>query len=251
MKNLSLAVLTIALSTSVFSASATTISAQSQKYGVDGVEVIVGDTQYASGSHAGTIGDPGIGLQPIFFGTRISFASFKARATENEHGVYELAASTSAHSANTGKFNFTQVANAEVYFGDWSKTGIDGDATHTAFYSGKDVTESLPNSGQVEYTIAGINQFDSSGKLSGTFNADFDTKEYTGSLSGQELNITMSGDILEQEQYQFNGTAIANESIVGHSYGNFFGADATEVAGIVSFGSEHIKDVAFGGSKAQ
>ncbi|MEY0230684.1 Slam-dependent surface lipoprotein [Providencia manganoxydans] len=249
MKNLSLAVLTIALSTSVFNASAEIAFAQSQKYGVDGVEVIVGDTQYASGSHAGAIGDPGIGLQPIFFGTRISFASFKARATENEHGVYELAASTSAHSANTGKFNFTQVANAEVYFGDWSKTGIDGDTTHTAFYSGKDVTESLPNSGQVEYTIAGINQFDSASKLSGAFNADFDTKTYTGALSGQSLNITMNGDILDQGQ--FEGKAVANESITGDSSGHFFGPDAEAVAGIVTFESEHIKDVAFGGSKAQ
>lgn len=249
MKNLSLAVLAFALSATTLNASAVTISAQSQEYGVDGVEVVVGDTQYARGSHAGAIGDPGIGLQSIFFGTRISFSSFKARAVENEHGVYELAASTSAHPVNTGKFNFTQVANEEVYFGDWSKTGIDGDATHTAFYSGKDVTESLPNSGQVEYTIAGINQFDSAGKLSGAFNADFDTKTYTGALSGQSLNITMDGNILEQGQ--FKGDAIANESIEGRSSGHFFGTDAEAVAGIVTFDSDHTKDVAFGGSKAQ
>lgn len=250
MKNLSLAVLTLALSTSAFSASATTVSAQSQKYGTDGIEVTVGGAEFAGGQHGGAIGDPGIGLQSIFGGTKITLSSFKSRAPENEHGVHELAASTSVHSArNTGKFNFAQVANAEVYFGDWSKTGIDGDGTHTAFYSGKDVTEFLPNSGKAEYTIAGINQFDSSGKLSGGFNADFDTKTYTGSLSGQSLSITMDGDILDQGQ--FKGDAIANESIEGRSSGHFFGTEAEAVAGIVTFESEHIKDVAFGGSKAQ
>lgn len=85
--------------------------------------------------------------------------------------------------------------------------------------------------------------------LNGAFNADFDTKEYTGSLSGQSLNITMDGNILDQGQ--FAGTAIANESLIGKSSGYFFGADAEAVAGIVTFESDHMKDVAFGGLQAQ
>ncbi|WP_440442667.1 hypothetical protein [Providencia huaxiensis] len=32
-----------------------------------------------------------------------------------------------------GKFQFSQVADAEVYFGDWSQTGVNGDNTHSLF----------------------------------------------------------------------------------------------------------------------
>lgn len=249
MKNLSLTALTIVLSSVAFSTSGETVSGQSQAYDSNGVEVNVGKTQFAQGTHSGVIGDPGVGLKTIANGTRIGFSGFKSLAPENEQGVNVLPASSGGHGGAMGEFHFTQVANAEVYFGDWSKTGSVGDQTHTAFFSGKKATESVPTTGQAEYTIAGINQFDGPGKLSGVFNADFGSKKYTGALNGQSLNITMNGNI--QDKGQFSGSAIANGSIQGKSSGQFFGKNADVVAGITTFDSDHTKDTSFGGSKVQ
>lgn len=249
MKYLSFTALTFALSTAAFGVNAETISKQSQAYKTNGVEVIVGETQATGGQHSGVAGAPGVGLASIFGGKTIGFSGFKSFAKENAQDVNVLAASSNGHRSEMGEFHFTQVANAEVYFGDWSKTGVAGDSTHTAFFSGKDATESVPTSGQAEYTLAGINQFDGPDKLNGVFTADFATKEYTGSLKGESLNIAIKGDILDKGQ--FVGTAIANQSISGQSEGQFFGTNAEVVAGITTFKNDHSKDTAFGGSKVQ
>lgn len=58
MKNLSLTALTIVLSSVAFSTSGETVSGQSQAYDSNGVEVNVGKTQFAQGTHSGVIGDP-------------------------------------------------------------------------------------------------------------------------------------------------------------------------------------------------
>lgn len=247
MKNLSLLAVMVSLASTTFIAKAETFSAQSQAYDSNGVEVNVGPTEFAAGTHSGVIGDPGVGLKSIANGTRIGFSGFKSLAPANADGVHVLAASSGGHGGGMGEFHFTQVANAEIYFGDWSKTGAAGDQTHTAFYSGKDATESVPTAGTAEYTIAGINQFDGPGKLSGKLTADFGKSEYVGSLSGQSLNITMNGDILNKGQ--FAGEAVANGTLQGTSSGQFFGANAEHVAGITTFQDDHTKDTAFGGSK--
>lgn len=247
MHKLSLLALTLSVTGMAFSANAATVSDQSQSYGTNGVEVKVGPTQSSGGFHGGKVGDPGVGLQSIANGKTIAFSGFKSLAPENSQGVHVLAASSGGHGGGMGEFHFAQVANAEVYFGDWSKTGLQGDQTHTAFYSGKEATTSVPTTGSAEYTLAGINQFDSAGKLSGVFNANFATKEYTGSLTGETLNITMNGDLLDKGQ--FAGEALANGTIQGESKGQFFGANAETVAGITSFASDHSKDTAFGGNK--
>lgn len=247
MKKLSLIALTLSFTGLAFTANAVTTQGQSQKYDSNGVEVRVAPTEFSAGPHSGTIGDPGVGLKSIANGSTISFAGFKSLAPENTQGVNVLAASSGGHGSGMGEFHFTQVANSEVYFGDWSKTGIAGDQTHTAFYSGKDATESVPATGTADYTIAGINQFDGPGKLNGTFTADFAKKEYTGSLNGQSLNIAMNGDILDKGQ--FYGDATANGSIKGTSSGQFFGTNADQVAGITTFKDDHTKDTSFGGAK--
>ncbi|WP_183141018.1 Slam-dependent surface lipoprotein, partial [Pseudomonas aeruginosa] len=191
-------------------------------------------------------GAPGVGLQNVYDGKRIAFSGLKMMAPDNADGIHVLKANNSGHGGGMGEFHFAQVANADVYYGDWSKTGQSNDPTHTAYYSGKDATTSIPTTGSAEYTIAGINQ-NVSGQLTGVFNADFATKKYTGSLNSQTLNITMNGGL--QGNGGFAGSALANGTVSGQSSGQFFGPNAQTVAGITTFDSDHSKDTAFGGNK--
>ncbi|EJD6612601.1 hypothetical protein M0L22_RS04405 [Providencia rettgeri] len=243
-----ISVLTLAVTFSVFFSStmAETISGQSQSYDNNMVNIRIDETESTMGPHGGALGTPGIGYRSIAGGKTISFSGLKSSDIKKPDNVYLLDGTTIPH-GNMGKFQFSQVADAEVYFGDWSQTGVNGDTTHTAYFSGENAMSEVPSSGQANYTLEGINQFDGETKLIGSFTADFNDKSYKGSLKGKTLSISMGGNIAEQGK--FSGNAIANDTITGSSMGQLFGDNAEQVAGITSFkGHEHL-DTAFGGKK--
>lgn len=245
MKKLSL--ITVAVSLSIFSVGvmAETVSNQSLDYSDGLTNIIVGKTQSTMGPHGGSIGAPGIGSRHKMGGMMISFSGLKNLVTQKPNNVYVLESGGSPH-GGMGKFQFSQVADAEVYFGDWSQTGETDDAMHTVYFSGENATTEVPTSGQATYTIAGINQFAGEEKQAGWFNADFADKSYTGALEGVNSH-SMAGAI--EEDGKFSGTAIANGIHQGDSMGQLFGDNAEQVAGILSYENNRELDTAFGGQK--
>lgn len=245
-----LSVITFAITAAVYSSAvfAETKSGQSQGYENGTVDIRIDKTESGMRHHAGPAGAPGIGYRGMRNGKTISFAGLKNMVEKKPDNVYVLESGGSSH-GGMGKFQFSQVADAEVYFGDWSQTGEASDQTHTAYFSGENSTAVVPTSGQAVYSVEGINQFDGEAKLTGTFNADFADKSYTGALQGESLKVSMNGDIIDQGK--FVGAAIANETIAGLSEGQFFGDNAEHVAGITSFEGHRELDTAFGGKKAE
>ncbi|MEX6183660.1 hypothetical protein AB6G20_09090 [Providencia hangzhouensis] len=171
----------------------------------------------------------------------ISFSGLKNLVTQKPNNVYVLESGGSPH-GGMGKFQFSQVADAEVYFGDWSQTGKLM-RQRTRFISGENATTEL-TSGQETHTIAGINQFAGEEKQAGWFNADFADKSYTGALEGVNSH-SMEGAI--EEDGKFSGTAIANGIHQGDSMGQLFGDNAEQVD--VSYENNRELDTAFGGQK--
>lgn len=215
------------------------LSQQSQSYNQGKTDIDVGKTQYEGGG-------PGLGYRFVTEGITISLPELKEQATKAANGVYIIDKAEDYH-GSIGRFNFSQVADAEIYYGDWSQTGDVMDSKHTAFYSGKEIGNDIPTEGQASYTISGVNQYESSSKIPGTFLVDFGQKTYEGILDGQLANIKFSGEI--GEGGKFSGVALANEQAEGISAGQLFGQDAALVAGMTSFAGNHQYDTAFGGVK--
>ncbi|MGG4662491.1 Slam-dependent surface lipoprotein [Providencia vermicola] len=221
------------------------LSQQSQNYSQGKTDIDVGKTQYEGGGGTNE-GNPGLGYRFVTEGITISFSELKDKATKAANGIYIIDKAEGYH-GSIGRFNFSQVADAEIYYGDWSQTGDIVDSKHTAFYSGKEIGNDIPTEGQASYTISGVNQYESSSKMPGTFLADFGQKTYEGTLDGQLANIKFSGEI--GEDGKFSGVALANDQADGISTGQLFGQDAAQVAGMVSFPENHQYDTAFGGVK--
>lgn len=230
-------------------ASAVTESAQSQTYETERSNIRVAGTEVVRGPHGGQLGDPGIGHRSIAGGKTISLLGLTNMGEKTDEGVTIVNSGGPSNHSGMGKFQFSKVADAEVYYGDWSQTGDSDDAKHTAFFSGKDATTVVPTEGKATYTIAGINQYDGEKKLSGIFEADFGDKDYTGSLQGEDLKIALEGKI--HDAGSFSGSAIANDTVSGLSYGRFFGENAEHVGGITVFNSDHQYDTAFAGSQTE
>lgn len=218
---------------------------QSQNYAQGKTDIDVGKTQY-EGDGGVNNNDPGMGYRFVTDGITISFSSLKEKAIKAANDVYIIDKAEGYH-GSIGKFNFSQVADAEIYYGDWSESGEVIDPKHTAFYSGKETTSEIPTEGQASYTIMGLNQYESSGKMPGVYLVDFGKKLYEGSLDGEFARVEFSGEI--GENGKFSGVALANDQAEGISAGQLFGQDAAQVAGIVSFPENHQYDTAFGGVK--
>lgn len=243
-----LSLITLVVSFSVFSSGvmAEAVSGQSQSYDGEKTDIIVGGTQSVRGTHGGVIGAPGIGYRYMKDGMRISFSGLKNMVSHKPDNVYVLESGGGPH-GGMGKFQFSQVADVEIYYGDWSQTGEEGDKRHTAYFSGENASTAVPTNGKATYTLEGVNQFDGEAKLAGAFEADFGDKTYNGSLQGVSNSYTMTGSI--EDQGKFSGIAVANGSIDGTSSGQFFGDNAEHMAGITSFAGHEELDTAFSGKK--
>ncbi|WP_369310320.1 Slam-dependent surface lipoprotein [Providencia rettgeri] len=218
-------------------------SGQSQDFNTNAPSIKVGPTEGSAGGHGGAIGDPGIGVQSVHNGKIISFSGLTKMAPKqsgNEAHVIAMPNSGGAHN-KMGVFNFAQVADAEVYFGEWSSTGAATDTTHTAYYSGKDITTNMPTAGTAEYSVKGINQYSGGAMATGTLTANFGTKSLAGNIGATNIDATIKNNAT------FVGDATLNEA-VGKTRGHFFGDQAKHIAGVTEF-SDHSKDMAFGGSR--
>lgn len=216
--------------------------------------VKVGPTEVMPGPHGGVAGEPGIGVSTVGHGAIVSLGGLTRLAPANTDGVRPISmAITPAPDGSGGStdhramgvFNFTQVASEPVYFGEWSATGAETDATHTAYYAGKDVTAVMPVAGQAVYAVKGINQYSTNGLMEGSLTADFGQNTLVGNMKNTQSTLKIEADIIGST---FEGTATMNVVEEGLSQGHFFGNNASALAGIATF-DDHTKDTAFGGSR--
>ncbi|PHM73966.1 Slam-dependent surface lipoprotein [Xenorhabdus kozodoii] len=206
----------------------------------------VGKTEIGSNSHGGTSDAPGIGVSSINNAQLIGFSGLTRMAQADSNGIHNISrAGAPGSHGGMGVFHFSKVANADVYFGEWS-TGKADDDTHTVYYAGKDITTNIPTDGTATYTITGINQYSGNNALSGTFTADFGEKTLVGSISNTAMEINIDANI--QSDAQFIGSATTG-GLEGETQGHFFGDSASSLAGYATFEDDRSKDTAFGGSK--
>ncbi|MDC9593890.1 Slam-dependent surface lipoprotein [Xenorhabdus sp. IM139775] len=204
----------------------------------------VGVTQPGSGPHGGKGGEPGIGVSSVYGGQITGFAGLTRMAPADSNGIHNI--SMAGSHGGMGVFHFSKVANADVYFGEWSQTGKADDKTHTVYYAGKDITTNIPTDGTATYAVTGINQYSGSNALSGTLTADFGEKTLIGSMANTAMTLNIDADI--GADAKFEGDAkIGN--LAGTTEGHFFGDSASSLAGYAKFAGDHSKDTAFGGSK--
>jgi len=206
-------------------------------------------------------GLPGIGNSGAYNGTLISFEALQAIAPgittgNGENGNWRKTTITPDPAVippdyeNIGYFNFIQVANESVYFGEWSQEGTSSDSTHTVYYAGEagDVVNTLPTQ-TATYTVVGINN---GGILNGSLTANFGgNNQLSGTFFNSDLTIDIAATINTVDA-SFSGGALANgidEGTFGTAKGHFFGDGATALAGITDFASDSSLNTAFGGIK--
>ncbi|HEJ9413207.1 TPA: Slam-dependent surface lipoprotein [Proteus mirabilis] len=204
----------------------------------------------AYGPHQSAGGEPGVGISNVYGGKKIGFASLtptNMSGGADSHGVYTVQ-SNPQHS-NLGVFHFSQVTDANVYFGTWARTDSVTDTTHQSYYVGKEVTSTLPTD-SATYTVTGISQYSGNNLLSGTFDVDFSQKTIGGSLANNLRTVELERGNIYTANNQVTFSADAKEDTTsGIVEGAFFGENAGVLAGIVVFHSDHTKDIGFGGSK--
>ncbi|UAB70352.1 transferrin-binding protein-like solute binding protein [Vibrio sp. SCSIO 43132] len=184
-------------------------------------------------------------------GKRVDFESLANRASgifgTTRDGIHT---SGNYHFSNT-HYNFAQAANQDVWFGEWYEGSQDsGFNNRVVYYVGDNTGTTVPTTGTATYSVAGVNKFNGSNKLSGTFTANFGTQKLTGSINNASLTVGVNANI-NASTAAFNGTATATTggaSTNGTSQGHFFGANASALAGIATFTNSDL-DTAFGGSK--
>ena len=115
-----------------------------------------------------------------------------------------------------------------MWFGEWS--GRRGGFNNRQVFRWRP-RRHHPASGTATYAVAGLNRFNGSNLLSGTFAANFGTGKLTGGLTGGGQTLAISANINSADA-SFAGTAVANGSVTGNSQGQFFGANAATLAGI-------------------
>ncbi|EPG6344930.1 Slam-dependent surface lipoprotein, partial [Acinetobacter baumannii] len=150
---------------------------------------------------------------------------------------------------------FGQVGTQEVYFGEWWKAGdTPASASHTVYYAGDNTNTTVPTAGTATYTVAGING-SGSNLLSGTFTANYGAGTLEGTLTGTGTavsSLSLDGVAFNPGTAAFAGLATANGTAgidnSGVVQGQFFGANASALAGIAQFDNVSY-NTAFGGAK--
>lgn len=244
----------------VGSVQADIVSGQSYTNTVDGLKL--GAAYDGSGTAGGGVVGELRSLNTSFQNHLVSFIdnpSYGGSYDANT-GIYHLAAGIDLAGiafphTGLGVWNFKKVGADDTWYGEWSKetqangayTGQGDDSTRTVFYVGNDTGTTVPSAGTASYTVNGVNN---GNLLSGTYNANF----ANGTLEGQ---LTGSGTVTSLEiaanfavgDAKFSGDAVANNTIVGTTSGQFFGANAASLAGIATFANNRAYDTAFGGVK--
>ncbi|WP_230661349.1 Slam-dependent surface lipoprotein [Psychrobacter sp. I-STPA10] len=243
----------------------------------DGNNILIKNTNPVSGPHSTNGNEPGIqvtGADGVFAQALLSFKTYQQFAGNDgsidNYKISTLNASDMPPShSSLGNFDFAQVPNQDVYFGEWTADRSNPAATHTVYYGGKNKADSLPTSGKVEYSVKGINNFNGNNLLTGTLTADFSTNLLNGRLirenSTQSNVLKLSNNKINTSQATFSGLAsfeqvdltlppntirsAASTFNYGKSKGAFFGNNGESLAGIATFKNHRELDTAFGGKK--
>lgn len=168
---------------------------------------------------------------------------------------YEPGEEPETDHSGLGVFHFAQIGTSDVWFGEWSASGVSGDATRTVYYSGVTADTSVPTSGSATYTVVGINNYDGTAAnlLNGTLTADFAAATLTGdmtSTNGYTVDIG-TASIASDASVSGSDAKISYSTYTLASSGSvdaqFYNGQA-DLAGIVDFtGTAY--DTAFGGTK--
>lgn len=240
-----LAVSLLALGTVSLAQAATFTSATSDSYYVN-----VGASTVNGGPH--TSGYAGIGVRATGIDQLVDFKGLSAYAAADSNGVRSLsyASSLPTDHSQMGVFKFVQIGSSDVWFGEWSQTASASDGTHTVYYVGDSTGATVPTSGTASYAVKGVSNYGANGILTGTFNANFGTSSLSGTLTNSASTYTINTAI-NASSASFSGVASVSNltGTTGTVTGNFYGANAASLAGIASFGSHSVYDVAFGGTK--
>lgn len=216
--------------------------------------IVVGGTGASSPNHPSSPGVPAVGVVAFYGGAKVPFSGLKGMVATDGNGVTTITpAMMPASHAALGNFDFKQVANQQVYYGEWSQNGTNNDPTRVVYYSGDTAGRVLPTA-NVTYAVQGINNYSGANVLSGDLTASFGNAAptLTGSLSNSALKVQVTAAI-DTATAGFAGTAQARNTATnallssGTSQGSFFGAGSTaSLAGIAKF-SDRNYDTAFGG----
>jgi len=224
------------------------VGSQTAPANTGGSSVSVGESEVNAGPHKP--GYAGIGVSTFFNGKKVDFIGLAANADSSNdlgNGLTHYELSNYPHPA-FGKFDFVQVANADVWFGTWSENA-DGSGNYQAYYVGDNTGATLPAAQTATYTVAGLN---GSNVLTGTLTANFGgDNTLTGALFNSSLTVDIVAAINSSDA-SFSGAAFANTGdglVEGNSNGHFFGANAASLAGIAEFANDTSLNTAFGGTK--
>lgn len=214
----------------------------------DGNYLIIGEiAKNSTGYHSAKKGDPAIGISNLHNGNKIGFSGLTMLTIKDTNNVYKLNGNSSSAHPDMGSLAFTKLDDADIFFGEWAQGNDMSSASHTTFYSGKDITPEMPIAGTATYGVKGINNYSDNGFMTGELMADFEENNLKGSLSNSVLIMNIDAKISENDS-SFSGKAVAN-SIEGTTAGHFFGNDANHLAGITKFENDHQLDTAFAGTK--
>ncbi|MFU8927990.1 Slam-dependent surface lipoprotein [Acinetobacter puyangensis] len=181
-------------------------------------------------------------------------------ATIDGNDVYHFAGSELAwipfDHTGLGVWDFKQVGDADVWFGNWATevgtTGAADSSTYTVFYTGQDADTAISSANygvQANYSVSGLNNGDYySGTYVANFGADGNTAgTLTGSLTDGTSTFTLSNTAINTDATISGTGAWTGGKIVsgGDVSGQFFNTQA-QLAGIATF-TDRQYDISFGG----
>lgn len=235
-------------------------------------KIEVGASQVPFGPH--TAGKAGIGISDYAGGLKVDFQglapSSAATALGNGMTAYRLHDPVTPGNPNDpnnpahngmGSFSFVKVGSGDVWFGEWSRNGNTGSPTYQdrqVYYAG-DKDGYTPAVGTaVGYTLTGVHQYGANTNLTGSLTANFSARTFHGDLSIGATLIrlgTASSQITFDTAGHFDAANAGQWVIPGNFViatgtvtGDFFGAGASAVAGIVDF-NDPAMNIAWGGTK--
>jgi hypothetical protein len=216
----------------------------------------VGTSTINGGPHSA--GKPGISVLATGIANLVDFAGLQA-SVPPVNGVTTINSPSDAptNHSTMGVFNFAKVGTNNLYFGEWSQTSDVSDGTHTVYYVGDNTGTTVPTTGSATYSVQGISDYAGNGGLTGTFTANFGASTLSGSIAnastGYAVNIGSVGISGANIASLTNDATATQASTVlasgGEVSGQFFGASAAALAGLVTFGGNSQYDTAFGGTK--
>lgn len=234
--------------------------------------ISVGESQVPFGPH--TAGKAGIGISNYAMGIKVDFQGLAPSSTATtltpSMTAYQLHdpitpgtpgnPNDPAHNG-LGSFSFVKVGSGDVWFGEWSTNGNTGSPTYQnrqVYYVGDKTGYTAATGTAVGYTLTGLHRYGANTHLTGSLTANFSSRTFHGDLSvgATQIRLGSSGSQIAFDTSGHFDAASAGQWIApgnvvlatGAVKGDFFGAGAAAVAGIVDFGIPAM-GIAWGGTK--